>query len=300
MRVTVVGCGYVGLELARQLADRGHDVTGVRRSDEGLEAVDAVDENVDAVRADATDPDSLRSLPDADAVVFAASSGGRGAAAARAVYVDGLRNVLTEYKTRTRPPDRLVYTSSTGVYGDHDGGWVDEETPLDPTTEKTRVLAAAERVATAEAAEAGIDGTVARFAGLYGPDRYRLRRYIDGPVTAGYLNMVHRDDAAGAIRHLLETDQGRGEAVVVVDDDPVDKHAFADWLADECGVDRPEKRSKAERIAAGDLSAAAERRIRTSKRCSNDRLRALGYEFAYPTFRAGYRDAITEFRRSHG
>jgi nucleoside-diphosphate-sugar epimerase len=300
MRITVVGCGYVGLELARQLADRGRDVTGVRRSDEGLEAVDGVDENVDAVRADATDPDSLRSLPDADAVVFAASSGGRGAAAARAVYVDGLRNVLTEYKNRARPPDRLVYTSSTGVYGDHEGGWVDEETPLDPTTEKTEVLAAAERVATVEAAEAGIDGTVARFAGLYGPDRYRLRRYIDGPVTAGYLNMVHRDDAAGAIRHLLETDQGRGEAVVVVDDEPVDKHAFADWLADECGVDRPEKRSKAERIAADNLSAAAERRIRTSKRCSNDRLRALGYEFAYPTFRAGYRDAITEFRRSHG
>jgi nucleoside-diphosphate-sugar epimerase len=300
MRITVVGCGYVGLELARQLADRGHDVTGVRRSDEGLEAVDAVDENVDAVRADATDPDSLRSLPDADAVVFAASSGGREAAAARAVYVDGLRNVLTEYKTRARPPDRLVYTSSTGVYGDHEGEWVDEETPLDPTTEKTQVLVAAERVATVEAAEAGIDGTVARFAGLYGPDRYRLRRYIDGPVTAGYLNMVHRDDAAGAIRHLLETDRGRNEAVVVVDDEPVDKHRFADWLADECGVDRPEKRSKAERIAAGDLSAAAERRIRTSKRCSNDRLRALGYEFAYPTFRAGYRDAVTEFRRSHG
>ncbi|MFW6318368.1 MAG: NAD-dependent epimerase/dehydratase family protein, partial [Halorubrum sp.] len=251
---------------------------------------------VDAVRADATDPASLDALPDADAVVFAASSGGRRAEAAREVYVDGLRNVIEAYTARPSPPDRLVYTSSTGVYGDHDGAWVDEETPIDPTTEKTRVLAEAERIALDAAGDAGVDGTVARFAGLYGPDRYRLDRYLEGPVTAGYLNMVHRDDAAGAVRYLLETDRARGEPVVVVDDEPVDKHAFADWLADECGVPRPEKRSKAERIAAGDLSAAAERRIRTSKRCSNDRLRALGYEFAFPTFREGYRDAVRSFR----
>ena len=301
MRVVVVGCGYVGLELAEQLAERGHAVTGVRRSDAGLNAIETVGEridgggDVDAVRADATDLASLDALPDADAVVFAASSGGRGAEAAREVYVDGLRNVVEAYAARPSPPDRLVYTSSTGVYGDHDGAWVDEETPIDPTTEKTRVLAEAERIAVEATGDAGFDGTVARFAGLYGPERYRLERYVEGPVTAGYLNMVHRDDAAGAIRYLLETDRARGEPVVVVDDEPVDKHAFADWLADECGVPRPEKRSKAERIAAGDLSAAAERRIRTSKRCSNDRLRALGYEFAYPTFREGYRDAVRSF-----
>ncbi len=318
MRVVVLGCGYVGLELSRQLAERGHDVTGVRRSSDGITAINdlgesvgadgSVDENgstdrigsVEGIRADVTDPATLATLPDADCVVFAASSGGRGADAARRVYVEGLRNVMEEYADRSAAPDRLVYTSSTGVYGDHDGGWVDEATPIDPTTEKTRVLAAAERIALEATERAGIDGTVARFAGLYGPGRYRLRRYLDGPVTAGYLNMVHRDDAAGAIRHLLETNGARGKPVVVVDDEPVDKHPFADWLADECGVPRPEKRSVEERIADGDSSAAARRRLRTSKRCSNDRLRSLGYEFAYPTFREGYRDAIAGFRRPEG
>ena len=303
MRVVIVGCGYVGLALARQLAERGHEAIGVRRSDEGLDAIASVDSAGDgvvrAVRANVTDLDSLSALPDADAVVFAASSGGRGPAAAREVYVEGLGNVVATYGSRESPPDRLVYTSSTGVYGDHDGGWVDEETAIDPTTEKTRVLAEAERVALETADEFGIDGTVARFAGLYGPGRYRLDRYLNGPVTAGFLNMVHRDDAAGAVRYLLEADAARGEPVVVVDDEPVDKHAFADWLADECGVARPEKRSKAERIADGDLSAAAERRIRTSKRCANDRLRALGYEFSYPTFREGYHDAIQAFNAAN-
>ncbi|SFR37763.1 SDR family oxidoreductase [Halogeometricum limi] len=294
-RALVIGCGYVGLELGRQLLEDGHDVTGVRRSDDGLSAVEAA--GLTPARADATDPDSLSSLPDADWVVFAASSGGRGADAARRVYVDGLRTVVEEFGGRDSPPERLVYTSSTGVYGDHGGDWVDEETPLDPTTEKTRVLAEAERVAVEEAADAGIDGSVARFAGLYGPNRYRLDRYLSGPVTEGYLNMVHRDDAAGAVRFLLTDDAARDEDVLLaVDDEPADKWAFADWLAAECGVDSPPKRTKSERLSDGDLSEAARRRILTSKRCSNGRLRELGYEFAYPTYREGYRAAIAAYR----
>ncbi|SFS01934.1 Nucleoside-diphosphate-sugar epimerase [Halomicrobium zhouii] len=293
MRVAILGCGYVGLELCRQLADRGHDVVGVRRSATGVEAVE--DAGGVGVQADVTEPDSLESVPDADALVFAASSGGRGAEAAREIYVEGLRTTIDHFGARDGAPDRLVYTSSTGVYGDHDGDWVDEETPLDPTTEKTRVLAEAERVAREGAAEWGIDGTVARYAGLYGPDRYRLDRYLDGPVTEGYLNMVHRDDAAGAVRYLLTEDLARDDVVLVVDDEPVEKWAFADWLADECGVDRPPKRTKAARLADGDLSDAARRRIETSKRCSNERLRDLGYEYRFPTFREGYRAAIDAY-----
>jgi nucleoside-diphosphate-sugar epimerase len=286
MRVAILGCGYVGCELARQLRP-DHDVVGVRRSEAGLAAVEAT--GAEAVRADVTDPVALERVPDADALVFAASSGGRGAEAAERVYVDGLRTAIEAFGARESPPERLVYTSSTGVYGDHDGGWVDEATPLGPTTAKTEVLAEAERVARELAPEFGIDGAVARFAGLYGPDRYRLDRYLEGPVTEGYLNMIHRDDAAGVVRFMLEsTDE---ELLLAVDDEPADKWAFADWLADACGVERPPKRTKAERLE-DDLSAAARRRIRTSKRCSNDRLRALGYEFRYPTYREGYRPAV--------
>lgn len=287
MRVGVLGCGYVGCELARQLVS-DHDVVGVRRSADGLDAVRAT--GAKAVQADVTDSDALASVPDVDALVFAASSGGRGAAAAERVYVDGLRTAIEAFGSREHSPDRLVYTSSTGVYGDHDGGWVDEDTTLSPTTEKTRVLAEAERIAREFAPEYGIDGAVARFAGLYGPDRYRLERYLDGPVTEGYLNMLHREDAAGIVRFMLEsTDE---ELLVAVDDEPVEKWQFADWLADECGVERPAKRTKAERLEDDGLSEPARRRILTSKRCSNGRLRELGYEFRYPTYREGYRDAV--------
>jgi nucleoside-diphosphate-sugar epimerase len=291
MRVVVLGCGYVGLELGRQLA-ADHAVVGVRRSDDGVAAVE--DAGLEAVQADVTDPDDLARVPDADWVVFAASSGGRGADRAREVYVEGQRTAIDAFGGRDDPPERYVYTSSTGVYGDHGGDWVDEDTPIEPTTEKTRVLAEAERVARERPAEYGIAGSVARFAGLYGPRRYRLSRYLEGPVTAGYLNMVHRDDAAGAVAFLL--DRGVDEDVLVVDDEPVEKWSFADWLAEQCGEERPAKRTKEERLAAGDLSEAAERRVLTSKRCSNERLRGLGYEFRYPTFREGYRAAIEAFR----
>jgi len=293
MRVAILGCGYVGLELGRQLAPE-HDVVGVRRSAEGIAAIEAA--GLEAVQADVTDPDGLDAVPDAETVVFAASSGGRGADAARDVYVEGQRTAIDHFGSRSSPPDRYLYTSSTGVYGDHGGDWVDEETPLDPTTDKTRVLATAERVALERPGEYGIDGSVARFAGLYGPDRYRLERYVEGPVTEGYLNMVHRDDAAGAVRHLLGTDVGRGEVVLVVDDEPVEKWAFADWLAEQCGVDAPPKQTVADRLAEDNLSTAARRRLRTSKRCGNDKLRGLGYEFTYPTYREGYRPAIEAYR----
>jgi nucleoside-diphosphate-sugar epimerase len=298
MDVAILGCGYVGLELGRQLAAAGHRPVGIRRSESGIKAIE--DAGFEAVQADVTDPGSLDEVPDVDAVIFAASSGGRDAAAAREVYVEGLRTAIEHFGARENPPERLVYTGSTGVYGDHGGDWVDEETPLEPTTEKTEVLAEAERIALEEAPERGIDGTVARLAGIYGPGRTRLERYLEGPVTEGYLNMIHRDDAAGAVRFLLDEDLARGEVVLVVDDEPVSKWTFADWLADQCGTERPPKQTAEKRLAEDDRSERAKRRVLTSKRCSNAKLRGLDYEFNYPTYRDGYRSEIEGYRNDDG
>ncbi|ATW88418.1 nucleoside-diphosphate-sugar epimerase [Halohasta litchfieldiae] len=293
-RVAILGCGYIGIELGRQLTAAGYDVVGVRRSESGCAAIE--DAGFEAHQADLTDPEAVSNLPDAEWVVFAASSGGRDAEAAQRIYVEALDSVIESYGERESPPDRLVYTSSTGVYGDHDGEFVDESTPLDPTTEKTRVLVEAERIARERSAEYGIDGTVARFSGLYGPNRYRLERYLEGPVTEGYLNMVHREDAAGAVGYLLIADRARDGVVLVTDDEPADKWTFADWLANECGVGNPPKETKQQRLTDDELSEAARRRILTSKRCSNGYLRELGYDLRYPTFREGYRAAVDAYR----
>lgn len=278
MRIAILGCGYVGVALARRL-ESNHDVIGVRRS--SLDAVRAA--GATPIRADVTDPETLSAIPDVDVVVFAASSGGRDAAAARRTFVEGLEAVVADFAGRADPPAQLLYTSSTGVYGDHGGAWVDETTPPEPDSDRGRALLEAESIVRALAPSRGLPGTVARFAGLYGPGRYRLDRYLEGPVEPGYLNLVHRADAAGAVAHLLE-DPPDATLVTVVDDEPVERWELARWLADQCGRTPPERLPP---------DAASGGRA-TGKRCSNDRLRRLGYTFEFPTFRAGYADGIRD------
>jgi len=289
MRVTVLGCGYVGRELGRQLLDAGHDVTGVVRSAESAAEVESL--GMDAVQADLTEPAELQAVPDADALVFAASAGRGSVEQARSLYIDGLRAVLAEFRGRDDPPGRLLFTSSTGVYGDHGGDWVDEETPVSPASPKARVIAEAEAIVH----RSTLSGTIARFAGLYGAGRYRIESYLDS-VTDGWRNSTHRDDAAGALAWFLTEDCARDETVLVTDGTPVRRWAFADWLAEQCGEPDPEKLTVAERLDRGDLSPEAARRYRTEKRCRNEKLLELGYEPRYESICEGYEEAVAAYR----
>lgn len=291
MRVAILGCGYVGIALSEQLLGNGHESVGVRRSRKGCEHLEAA--GIDPVQGDLTERATVERLPSVDAVAFLATPDTRDAEAARALHVDGLRTVIDALADADDPPKRLVYSSTTGVYGDHDGAWVDEESELRPPTEKTRVIADAERIALEDAADRGIDGRVVRFAGLYGPDRHRLDRYLDGPVTEGVLNLLHRGDAATATRALC-TGALDADVLLAVDDEPVGRPELARWLAEQQGVEPPETQSVADRLATVDDPDRAAR-IRASKRCSNDRLRSAGIELEYPTYREGYGHILADY-----
>lgn len=255
--VLIVGCGYVGTALARQRVDAGDEVLAVSRSGVDLDGVTSLERDV-------TTPDLA--LPAADAVYYLVSAGARESAAYRAAYVDGLRHTIdAAVDDRTT----LVYASSTGVYEVDDGSWVDEETQLNPSSDRARILLEAEDVSRA----AG--GTVVRFAGLYGPGRTGVDRYLDGArVPAGYLNLLHRADAASA---MVEAGAGSHDRYLAVDDEPVHRHELSRWLAEVTGR------------SPGDLVDAVER---SNKRCANDRLRGTGWTLAFPTYREGYRDAL--------
>lgn len=291
MQVVILGCGYVGTALGQQLIDDGHVAIGVRRSAAGCKQLERA--GLQTIQADLTDPMELRMIPTPDWLVFMPTPDQRDATAARELHVEGLKTVIETFGTRRDPPARLVYTSSTGVYGDHGGDWVDETTPIDPPTDKTAALAEAESITLETAPEYDITGTVVRFGGLYGPDRYRMQRYLSGPIHEGYLNMIHRDDAAGAIKHILEADVARGEPLVAVDTEPVDRWTFADWLAEQCGETPPEKQTTEEYLANRELAPERKRRVRANKRCRSKRLQTSGYTFQYPTFREGYQPAIS-------
>lgn len=296
MRVAIIGCGYVGLALSEKLQEAGATVIGVQRSVGGKLATKAT--GAEGITADVTEPESLSSIPSVDVIVYAVSAGGGDLDQARAVYIDGLRNVITEFGQREDPPSRLVYTSSTGVLGDHDGEWVNESAERKPGSEKAEILCSAEDIALELSREHGLSPLITRLGGIYGPHRYRLDRYLEKPITPGYRNLIHREDVAGAINHLIQSGDFDHECIHVTDMEPVDRYEFATWLAEQLDTEPPQVVTLEERIESGELSETARARLAAAKRVDNSRLVESGYEFRFPTFREGYSAEIA--RRRHG
>jgi nucleoside-diphosphate-sugar epimerase len=191
----VVGCGYLGLRVARLWRNAGARVCAVTRSADRARALAA--EGLDPLVGDVTAPDGLPALPAVDTLFWAVGFDRASGASYRDVHVGGLGRVLDAI------PDtaRVVFASSTGVWGTDDGGIVDETTPAHPAREAGRVLLEAEDLLHARV---GDRGTALRFAGLYGPGRLpRLDDLKAGrPIAAdpdSWLNLVHVDDAAAVV-----------------------------------------------------------------------------------------------------
>jgi nucleoside-diphosphate-sugar epimerase len=274
-RILIAGYGYVGTALGARLLAAGHEVWGLRRSAVGFPL------GVHAVAADLTNPQTLRHLPPALEVVFyTAAADGSDDAAYRATYVDGLRHLLEALVEQRQAPRRVLFTSSTAVYAQSHGDWVDEASPTEPQHFTGRRVLEGERLLLASPFAA----TVLRLGGIYGPERVSLIERVrqglgvcrEGPPL--YTNRIHRDDCAGALHHLMTLPQP--EALYLgVDHDPADQCDVLRWLAAQLGAPPP-------KIAG--LVEDETRRPRTNKRCRNTRLVDSGYAFRYPTFREGY------------
>jgi nucleoside-diphosphate-sugar epimerase len=282
MRTLIVGCGYVGRALGGELARRGHEVFGLRRSAEARDDLKAV--GIAPLEADITKREDLEKLPvDYDWVVNCVSSTRGGVEDYRTVYLEGTRNLIEWLLTK--PPKKFVYTGSSSVYGQTDGSEVTENSPTEPSAETAHILVETEKVLS-HAAKEDFPAVILRVAGIYGPGRgYWFKQFLQEKVRIEgngerFLNMVHRDDLVGAIIAALE--KGReGEIFNVVDDEPVRQLDLFQWLATRLGKELPpfcERDQQAER-----------KRGFTNKRISNARLKSqLGYQFKYPTFREGF------------
>jgi nucleoside-diphosphate-sugar epimerase len=280
MRILIAGCGYVGLPLGAEFAQRGHTVFGLGRQP-GREMVAA---SIIPLAADITRPETLEPLPDEfDWVVNCAASGGGSAEDYRRLYVEGNRH-LVKWLGR-RPPKKFVYTSSTSVYGQNDGSWVTEESPAESAAATAQVLRAAE-AGLQSAATRGFPAVILRVAGIYGPGRgHAFHQFLAGEARiegdgSRHLNMIHRADVVGAIIAALERGTP-GEIYNAVDDEPVTQLAFFTWLAG--GVNRP----LPPRVVADE--GVWRKRGTTNKRVGNTKLHTrLEYHFKFPNFRTGY------------
>jgi nucleoside-diphosphate-sugar epimerase len=283
MRALIVGCGYVGLPLGRELIRQGHEVFGLRRSAAGDHELKAA--GITPLHADVTQPASLASLPRAfDWVVNCVASRGGSAEEYRQLYLQGTRNLVHWFSSA--PPKKFVYTSSTSVYGQNDGSTVKETSPTEPIAETAKVLVETERVLIEVAQRKKLAAVVLRVAGIYGPDRgYLLKQYLKNEARIEgkgerILNMIHRDDLIGVIITALKSSRP-GEIYHAVDDEPVSQLNFFEWLAGTLGKWLPPS-------APEDTDANCKRGV-TNKRVSNRKLKMeLGYQFKYPNFRKGY------------
>jgi nucleoside-diphosphate-sugar epimerase len=289
MRVLIIGCGYVGLALGRELARQGHHVFGVRRSNEGAEQLAAA--GITPLVADVTQPATLAALPGPfDWVVNCVSSDKGGLEEYRAVYLQGTRHLI-EWLAAA-PPKKFVYTSSTSVYGQTDGSLVKESSPTEPTTDTGRVLVETEKLLLEAARMRGLPAVILRVAGIYGPGRGHLfQQFLRNEVRIPgrgerIVNMIHLDDLVGCIIAALKN--GRpGEVYNAVDDEPVTQLHFFRWLSETLGKWMPPF------VPEG--AEGPRKRGLTNKKVSNRKARMeLGWQLKYPTFRQGY---TAEIRR---
>jgi nucleoside-diphosphate-sugar epimerase len=292
MRALIAGCGYVGLELGRELVRHGHQVCGLRRSDTAESALRGA--GLVPLAADITRPDTLNTISaEFDWVVCCASATGGGPERYREVYVNGLRNLAAWLAVR--PLQKFVYTSSTSVYAQTDGAVVDETSATEPAEETGQILLEAEHHLLAAARDREFPAVILRSAGIYGPGRgYWLRQFLSGEARLEaqgerVLNMVHRDDVVGAIIAALQLGR-RGEIYNLVDDEPVTQLACFEWLSQKLARPLPPSPPfhGPERAKRGS----------TSKRVSNRKLKIeLRYRFKYPTFREGFASELERERK---
>jgi nucleoside-diphosphate-sugar epimerase len=285
MSTLIIGCGYLGARLAARLVGDGGRVYGTVRSPRRAEEIAQL--GIEPVIADVLRPETLDRLPAADRVFYAVGFDRSAGAAMRDVYVDGLQIVLDRLPNSVR---RFVHASSTGVYGQTGGEWVDEDSTTEPQHESGRVVLEAEGRVREWTDRRKLSAVILRFAGLYGPGRIVRRSMLERaePIPGDpekFLNLVHIDDAARAAAAALDADAPE-PIYLVADDRPVTRREY--YLVAARTIGAPEPRFEAPR--PGSIESG---RDATNKRIANRRMKTgLGVVLRYPDITTGLADSL--------
>jgi nucleoside-diphosphate-sugar epimerase len=277
-KILIIGCGAIGKQLAQVLSAQGHQVTGLKRNPPATETG-----NVSYFTADITLSADFSGLDtDFDTVYFIVSPDGRNEASYRDIYESGLNNLLTKFSLAGSKP-RWIFVSSTSVYGQSQGEWVDEDSIAQPENATSQVIRQAEQ----RLMELDANNIVVRFSGIYGPGReYLLRMASQSPtiqkIPPYFTNRIHQQDCVGVLVFLLErclAGVPLEQCYLASDDDPAPMWEVISWLAEQLNCQPPTVKSMGHKSVM-------------NKRCNNQRLKALGYQFRYPGFKEGYLELV--------
>jgi nucleoside-diphosphate-sugar epimerase len=287
--VLIAGCGYVGQRLAARLRDRFEVAAMVRTSEKAAalerQGIKALAIDLDRVRAGgATLPERL----DQEAIVYLTPPPNAGESDLR---LDRFLHLAIV------PPKAFVYISTTGVYGDTEGGFVDESTPVQPRTERARRRVSAEEMTRVWCTERRVRRVVLRVPGIYGPgrlplDRLKQREPVVCPEDAGITNRIHVDDLVTACELAVVNKEARG-VYNVTDGNSISSTAFFDAVANIAGLPCPPRVSMEE----AQLTFSPERLsfLNESRRVGNERmLKHLGVTLRYADIEAGIRASLPQ------
>ena len=285
MHFLIFGCGYLGLRVAVNSIERGHTVSALTRSLDRAQSFEQ--RGIHPVVGDICDPATLAGLPSVDTVLFAVSFDRSSTRTKHEVVYQGLANVLEAFDGRCR---QFIYTSSSSVYGQATGEWVDEESETKPDQPAGQLMLSTENlIRDRRWNDSQTHSTILRLAGIYGPDRLltRIDSLKAGTPFAGradsWLNLIHVDDAAEAVMNCATatstSDSPRVEIYNVVDDQPITRGDFYTGLARLVNAPMPnfDETRPSERGSGG-----------LNKRCSNKRFRdQWNWSPRYPSSETG-------------
>ncbi|AQA19238.1 hypothetical protein BST95_14290 [Halioglobus japonicus] len=270
----IIGCGDLGVRVHRILSPLGWRVSGIRRRPEAIDTLPLH-------AADYTRSEDLALLeelkPDYVLTTFTPIS--RDIDGYQLGFTRAAENVIAGLGSHR--PKRIIMASSTRVYAEQNGAWVDEKSELSDTDPRAIAIATAED----HFLTAGLPASIVRFGGLYGgPGPRLIERVLTGNANASspihYTNRVHRDDAAGFLAHLFTLAHTGAPLLSIyngVDNEPASLQDIEAWLASQLQVEL-------RRVPAADDAQS----VAVGKRCRNQRLRDSEYTLLYPDFRSGY------------
>ena len=275
MRILIAGCGHIGAQTGLQLHNKGHKVFGLKRN------VSSIPSEINPIGADISQPVDAGVLPtNIDQVIYILAASGFNEQAYQQAYVGGVTNLIAAMGERSKSLKRFIFVSSTSVYAQNSGEWVDEESITEPQSFNGQIMLEAEQQVLSLT-----NGLVVRFSGIYGPGRNRMLEQVKSGQIAAlvpkiYSNRIHSQDCARVLTHLSEMPDLLHKIILASDHQPVSLNEIQSWLANQLNVPEDEREYQIPTRRAG------------SKRISNQRLINTGFELKYSGYKQGYKDLI--------
>ena len=299
MKVLFAGCGDIGVRAIRTLSDNSlyyhWQTLAMRRKPSALPS------DIEAIQGDLCDSENFLSILDnsnVDVIVVTLTPDSISDQGYLDSYVNGANVLKSTIKKLSYRPQLIIWVSSTGVYGQSCGEWVDESSVTSPKSYRGKRLLEAENLVKSISKELVtnnstlIKSVIVRFSGIYGPGRVRLLNQIKkGNIASkhpvSWTNRIHVVDCAGIIIHIIDLYSQKKDIsnlYIGTDNQPVPAYEIQSWLANHMRVRTEEKNGIPKDIDNKSVN----------RRCKNKLIKDSGYNFIFPDFKKGYIPLLLE------